>query len=136
MTDLTDAEIAEMRRLAERATPGAWQVSGVRQRFPIAGQAHAVGPDGDAVALVFYDPQCHAQHWADAAYIAAANPARVLALVEALVAAREAIRELLGQAEGCWANHYGDNPEGGPVPHHIALGRAALPQARAAEEDA
>ena len=37
-----------------------------------------------------------------------------------------ALEESLEQAEGCWTNHYGDNPEGSAVPHHITQARAAL----------
>jgi hypothetical protein len=40
-----------------------------------------------------------------------------------------ALRAALPQAEACWLQHYGDNPEGGPVPQHIALMRAALARA-------
>lgn len=43
--------------------------------------------------------------------------------IEAL---EKALRECLEQAEGCWLNHYGENPEGSPVPAHIATARAAL----------
>ena len=43
-----------------------------------------------------------------------------------LEAAERAIRCALPQAEGCHANHYGDNPEGSAEPEHIRLMRAAL----------
>lgn len=41
-------------------------------------------------------------------------------------ALREALVETLPQAEGCWLDHYGNNPEGAPLPHHIVLIRQAL----------
>lgn len=41
----------------------------------------------------------------------------------------EALRECLEQAEGCWLNHYGVNPEGSAVPQHIASARAAIAKA-------
>lgn len=48
------------------------------------------------------------------------------AAAPALKAAREALAVALPQAEGCFANHYGDNPEGAAEPEHIRLMRAAL----------
>lgn len=39
---------------------------------------------------------------------------------------RIALRETLEQAIGCWVNHYGDNPEGSAVPHHIQQACDAL----------
>ncbi len=40
--------------------------------------------------------------------------------------AEAALREVLVYAEQCWLNHYGDNPESGPAPPHIAEARAVL----------
>lgn len=37
-----------------------------------------------------------------------------------------ALAGCLEQAEGCWLNHYGENPEGSPVPPHIDQARQAL----------
>ena len=37
-----------------------------------------------------------------------------------------ALGPCLDQAEGCWVSHYGENPEGSPVPPHIADARAAI----------
>ena len=42
---------------------------------------------------------------------------------------RAASVEALVQAEACWRTHYGDNPEGGPVPSHIVKLRAAIASA-------
>ena len=39
---------------------------------------------------------------------------------------RAALEEALSQAEGCFANHYGDNPEGAAEPRHITMMKAAL----------
>lgn len=51
-----------------------------------------------------------------------------------LIAAAPELYDALGwcaeQLEGCWLNHYGDNPEGGPIPRPIAAARAALARAR------
>jgi hypothetical protein len=55
----------------------------------------------------------------------AAN-ARLIAAAPDMLAA---LKETLPQAEGCWANHYGDNPEGGAVPHHIQMIRDAIAKA-------
>lgn len=48
------------------------------------------------------------------------------ALTERLARAEAALKSALPQAEGCFANHYGDNPEGATEPEHIRLMRAAL----------
>lgn len=58
-------------------TPGPWQVSGVRHKWREAGSdqvldSHTVGPDGDAVALIFYAPKWHIEQLANARLIAAA----------------------------------------------------------------
>lgn len=52
---------------------------------------------------------------------------------DALASAAQAMRDALVQAEGCWLNHYGENPEGAPEPTHIAQMRAWL--ARYAKEE-
>lgn len=41
-------------------------------------------------------------------------------------AAVAALKAALPQAEVCWVNHYGDNPEGGAVPQHIQMMRDAI----------
>lgn len=93
---------AELRRLAEAATPGPWSLT-----------------DGD--------PAMNGQHWTirrqgvagirvsgftygfngDAAYIAAANPAAVLALLDDLDAARAAITRVQG-LHGAYTETWGD----------------------------
>ena len=55
MTKLSD----RLEALAEKATKGHWQLSGVRHSGDLKigndTRLHAIGPDGDAVAMVFYD---------------------------------------------------------------------------------
>lgn len=43
----------------------------------------------------------------------------------------QALIECLEQAEGCWRNHYGEDPDAVecPVPSHIAAARAAIAKA-------
>lgn len=58
-------------------TPGPWQVSGVRYKWRQSDSSqildsHAVGPDGDAVCLVFYTERHHKEQLANARLIAAA----------------------------------------------------------------
>lgn len=48
------------------------------------------------------------------------------AAMTAVAGMREALRECLEHNEGCFANHYGDNPEGGPTPGYILRARAIL----------
>lgn len=53
-----DSLIAKLETLSQRATRGPWQVDGVRQTQCKLGpdsRFHGVGPDGDSVAMVFYD---------------------------------------------------------------------------------
>lgn len=88
MTDITPERIAELRRLAEAATPGPWEL------IPRA----AANRDDPEPFVVF---EWHESQYGrypendstllgdeDAAYIAAANPATMLALLDALEAER------------------------------------------------
>ena len=80
MPDLTP-DLAEMRRLAEAATPGPWSTAAFQLVIDVA-QRIDVGMCG---------------HRDDAAFIAAANPAAVLALLDerdALAAKVERVRAL------------------------------------------
>lgn len=88
--------IAEMKAAADRATPGPWVRSGVRQKWRLSygdrlQDSHSVGPDDGKgwVALVPYDERNHAEDFANAAHIAAASPYNVLALLAELERARE-----------------------------------------------
>jgi hypothetical protein len=70
-------------------TPGPWQVSGVRYKWRDAHSdrlldSHQVGPDGNGIALVPYDPNSHREAMADARLIAAAPD--LLAVVRGLLA--------------------------------------------------
>jgi hypothetical protein len=101
-------------------TPGPWKRSGVRGKLfqmhglPLA--YHAVIADDVQIAAVWFNEKT-GEGFADAALIAAAP--------ELL----EALKDCLEQAESCWRDHYGNNPEGSAEPAHIAKGRAALAKA-------
>lgn len=58
--------------------------------------------------------------------------ARLIAAAPEMLAA---LIETLPQALGCFANHYGDNPEGGPLPKHIEMIRAAIAKATGANHE-
>lgn len=100
MTDtLSPERVAEIRALAEKATPGPWIRAGVRHKI---GQesCFAVGPDVNPIAFLPIGSQqrdrFHAEAFKDAAYIAALDPQTVLALLashEALRAEVERLRE-------------------------------------------
>lgn len=99
---------------APKFTPGPWQVSGVRAKYRDAHrehvfEAHNVGPDGDAIAAVFFNPTS-GLGWKDAHLIAAAPE---------LYAALEALIE---EAVDVW--------DYDPDYKHIADARAALAKAR------
>lgn len=72
----------ELRALALAATPGPWKAQQRNKQEAI----YIVGPDCTP-------PACHAFYANNAAYIAAANPATVLALLDDLEAAHAARRE-------------------------------------------
>lgn len=52
--------------------------------------------------------------------------AELLSAAERSVEMEKVIRRALSQAEGCWQNHYGENPEGSSVPPHIQAMRDVL----------
>lgn len=86
----------ELKRLAEEATPGPWG-AGPQDEFG----DFSVSPEGDcAVAAVIQNGWREpAQTKANAAYIAAANPARVLHLIEENERLREAVKPFAAFAE-------------------------------------
>ena len=99
-------------------TPGPWQISGVRGRpSTLSDNAafHSVGPDGDAVAAVWYDPKTHVG-WHDARLIAAAPD-----LLEAL-------QEVVPMLEAALMFH--GEPEQGSVGYKA---RAAIAKATRAD---
>lgn len=61
--------------MSARHTPGPWQVAGTRHTGDLKigpdARLHMIGPDGDAVAAVFYDMRTGIG-WQDAKLIAAA----------------------------------------------------------------
>ncbi|QQM85621.1 ead/Ea22-like family protein [Klebsiella variicola] len=85
MTDIT--ELAQsLKAAAEKATPGPWQRSSVR----FNGITDIANPMGQG-----NKPHvANASEKRDAEFIALANPANILALVEALEKARQRIEEL------------------------------------------
>lgn len=126
-----DDVLAEMRRLAEAATPGPWRAD--------------EKPDEDGDQYVEAIDPADGQWWvvaevgywmnsANAAYIAAVHPQAVLAVLDALAAAREAIAlsrcGLPDQVNICKTACKFCLDE---ADAEIAA-RAHLPQARAAEE--
>ena len=71
----------ELERLARAATPGPWIRSGCRRKMGDE-DCIMVGPDGFLMAaLPIGQPRDHAGAFNDAAFIAAANPATILALL-------------------------------------------------------
>lgn len=98
MNDLTPETIAELRRLAEGATPGPWEafgaVDGRRGERWLGVTTDMRAIESARAGDVFADQNCTRQ---DALFIAAANPAAVLALLDerdALAAKVERVRAL------------------------------------------
>ena len=83
---MTTPDLAELRRLAEAATPGPWESDGLEvcQHWSLPEPWHAV-----VNAEISCGPYCYGgsvrpiERDADAAYIAALSPAVVLALLDA-----------------------------------------------------
>lgn len=100
--ELTDNEV---RALLDGATPGPWQVEGVRHsgdlKIGAGTRLHMVGPDCDAVAAAFFDMQT-GRGLADARLIAAAPD-----LARAALSAR-AERDILRAELADWqkSQHY------------------------------
>lgn len=78
---MTDEQMAALRAAAEKATPGPWNTNGYNENEVDAN-------DGRIVAICF-GPESHTEPaaLANAAYIALANPAAVLALLDRVAAA-------------------------------------------------
>ncbi|MBX3533368.1 MAG: ead/Ea22-like family protein [Xanthobacteraceae bacterium] len=85
--DSEKVEHTELRELAEAATPGPWAAT-LDENYSVV-----TGPDGAAIALPDYETGICLEE-ADAAFIAAANPKTVLALL----AERDRLREALEEA--------------------------------------
>ena len=83
MPDLTPEKLAELRRLAEAATPGPWEafgaVDGRRGKRWLGVTTDMRATESARAGDVFSAQDCTRQ---DALFIAAANPAAVLALLD------------------------------------------------------
>ena len=91
MPDLTPEKLAELRRLAEAATPGPWEafgaVDGRRGERWLGVTTDMRATESARAGDVFAAQDCTRQ---DALFIAAANPAAVLGLLDHLAHMREA----------------------------------------------
>ncbi len=83
---------AKLREIAQKATPGPWQRSGVRQKLGDE-DCLMVGPDGFNIAAlpIGRRPNEHASAFCDAAHIAAFDPPTVLAILDELEKTLEAL---------------------------------------------
>lgn len=78
-----------LRELAERATPGPWRTASNRPFGPyVDADTSPLAADGRHVLIRNWKEVC-----LNAAYIAAANPAAILALLDELASTRAALRE-------------------------------------------
>lgn len=110
-------DLTSLRAAAEKATPGPWFRSGARQK--VAGSdthsimATSAAGKEEAIASVWYDPKTHLG-FHDAAFIALANPATVLELLDLLTASQARAGELEGAIR--WALGEGDSDFGDNIP--------------------
>ena len=90
----------ELERLARAATPGPWIRSGCRRKMGDE-DCIMVGPDGFLMAaLPIGQPRDHAGAFNDAAFIAAANPATILALLSERAELLAAVERMRGEMAG------------------------------------
>lgn len=102
MTALDDAEL---RTLAETATPGPWELRWMLgdENWPVV-RAEGFGVIPDVPAGAYVNP-------ADAAYIAAANPSVVLALLARAQTAEAKLAALEAQPAPDWEYEYADDDD-------------------------
>ena len=88
----TDAQLREWRTIAEKATPGPWQRSGVRQKLGVE-DCIMVGPDRFLIVAlpIGKNPGEHAGAFLYAGYIAAFDPTTAIAIIDELLSRRASI---------------------------------------------
>ena len=107
MTDIT--ELAQsLKAAAEKATPGPWALARDRKTV-VSNQSHPIANLSDAMHRMLADGTTGQ----DAEFISLANPANVLALVEALEKAQQVDEELCRLLPP--GAEYMDPPDGGDV---------------------
>lgn len=107
MTPTTETSARkELEGLCYRATPGPWIQSGVRQKLGTE-DCIVVGPEspGWLIALPLGQPRDHAAAFSDAAFIAAANPTAIKALLADLAIAEECAADLWEIIGSSWVQH-------------------------------
>lgn len=104
MTEPVKPYVQRLQEAAEKATPGPWMRSGVREKWRVSYSdrlldGHTVGPDDSKgwVALIPYDEHNHAEDYGNSNYIALANPTAILALAKSHEELREALTDILAQ---------------------------------------
>ena len=128
----------ELRRLAEAATPGPWRAWFSSTTFTVGTAEQEAHPLNTHVAKGSWwtggDPECpnEARAKSNAAFIAAASPAVVLALLDEHDEAREAVKRLAGALERiddneyrygqCWMAETAREALADPVVKHIVEG--------------
>lgn len=124
--------MTELRRLAEAATPGPWTSGGLPiGDGPLPQAAYVFGPDGDSFVDVQWNPGRNNDQYADAAYIAAANPKAILELLDERDRLREALDKGLDLVERSLAE-----PDDGGLYDWLSENAATfVDAARAALED-
>lgn len=111
---MTPTDRAALRAAAEKATPGPWEM----KRSFIS--PDIISPVGLVVAVTIASDMKPSMDEANAAYIALANPAAVLALLDDVERMREALSMCLRVMEGI-AHH-----EASPMGRACSAGNAAL----------
>lgn len=124
---MTPTELASLEALAKAATPGKWRSQGVSlTRDADYGCAFVVAEYGGLVAAALpYPTELDDDNFprveANAAYIAAANPAALLSLIEENKRMREALGEVVGADDYLAGTGFRD-----AFPEAIQKARAAL----------
>ena len=97
---MTTPNIEELRKLAEAATPGPWAFGTFHRLLVVQADKHGYADKHSAIAdigagSIPWDATAESMHeYNDAEYIAAANPAAVITLLDQLQSQAERIKEL------------------------------------------
>ncbi len=84
---MTNEQLAKIKEAAEKATPGPWETSGVRSRFPNVDSLWITINGERVIGLLCGSDKDYALSFRDQHHIATSNPKAVLDLIARLEAA-------------------------------------------------
>ncbi len=125
---MTNEQLAKIKEAAEKATPGPWETSGVRSRFPNVDSLW-ININGERViGLLCGSDKDYALSFRDQHHIAASNPKAVLDLIARLEAAEAELKttkEIIAEANnslfGSHAYFISVIGDGTPTRFHLSI---------------